>query len=474
MPQGAKAGRYPLPPCPVRPRLLVACRSIAHAGSSWAGRMAMLSFQVTWREAAIASLCALVVAALAAVASRRAAGARWGRVAKIAWEAGMLLGLYALWQFAGSLSDASRLGAVRRAEWIWHFERAIALPSETAIQRVFLPHPLLVQGLNLYYAVLHFPVLIGCLIWLFIGHRGRYWQLRTTVVLFTAGALLIQLIPVAPPRLLPGDGMIDTALHYGQSVYGPNTGIDTDQMSAMPSVHVGWALLVAAAVVTTVRSRWRWLVLAYPALTALAVTVTANHFWLDGIAAAALLALVLLAQGAARAARPALATRFAQATRLARATRLALVTRRPWATPLTGQGRVVLPPEPATPPPEPAALPPGPAGRQLVRAGRAAPVPEPSSQAEPAGHAAPQPRPTAAWAGPGTPGRRPAGAGKAPHGAGTVSPPAGSRRGTGARTAASRPATAVTRARASRDCPGHTPSSGPSGRAGRSREQGGR
>jgi len=427
----------------------------------------MLSFQVTWREAAIASLCALVVAALAAVASRRPAGPRWGRVTKIAWEAGLLLGLYALWQFAGSLSDASPLGAVRRAEWIWHFERAIALPSETAVQRVFLPHPLLVQALNLYYAVLHFPVLIGCLIWLFIRHRGRYWHVRTTVVLFTAGALLIQLIPVAPPRLLPGDGMIDTALHYGQSVYGPNTGIDADQLSAMPSVHVGWALLVAVVVVTTARSRWRWLALAYPALTALAVTVTANHFWLDGIAAAALLALVLIAQRTARAAGPALATR------LARVTHLALAVRLPWGTPPTGQGRAVLPPEPAAASPEPAALLLGP-GRELVRAGRAAPVPEPSPQPEPARQAASQPRPAAAWVGRGTPGRVPAGAGKPPRGAGAAPPPAGSRRGTGARTAASRPATAVTRARASRDCPGHTPSPGPTGRAGRSREQGGR
>jgi hypothetical protein len=399
--------------------------------------MAMLSFQVTWGEAGIASLCALVVAALAAVAGRRAEGPRWGRVAKVAWEAGLLVGLYALWQFAGDLSDASPLGAVRRAEWIWHFERAIALPSEVAVQRVFLPHPLLVQALNLYYAVLHFPVLIGCLIWLFLRHRGRYWQVRTTVVLFTAGALLIQLIPVAPPRLLPGDGMIDTALHYGQSVYGPNTGIDADELSAMPSVHVGWALLVAVVVVTTARSRWRWLALAYPALTALAVTVTANHFWLDGIAAAALLALVLIAQRATRIARPALATY------LARIMRLALAPRGASAAALTAQGP-------------------------------AAPEPESSPRPEPAGQAASQPRP-AAWAGPCPPGRAPAGAGKAPCGAAAVSPPPGSRRGAGARTAASRPATAaVTRARAPRNCPGHTPSPGPSGRAGRARGKGGR
>jgi hypothetical protein len=68
----------------------------------------------------------------------------------------------------------------------------------------------------------------------------------------------------------------------------------------MPSVHVGWALLIALTVICVSRSRWRWLILVYPALTTLAVVVTANHFWLDGVAAAALLALALLAQRAGR------------------------------------------------------------------------------------------------------------------------------------------------------------------------------
>jgi hypothetical protein len=47
-------------------------------------------------------------------------------------------------------------------------------------------------------------------------------------------------------------------------------------------------------------SRWRWLALGYPALTLLAVVVTANHFWLDGIVAALLLALALVVQRAGR------------------------------------------------------------------------------------------------------------------------------------------------------------------------------
>jgi hypothetical protein len=61
----------------------------------------------------------------------------------------------------------------------------------------------------------------------------------------------------------------------------------------MPSVHVGWAVLVAIAIIATTRSRWRWLALLYPVMTTLAVVVTANHFWLDGVVAALILALVL-------------------------------------------------------------------------------------------------------------------------------------------------------------------------------------
>src|SRR5690348_14220588 len=215
----------------------------------------------------------------------------------------MLLGLFALWTYAGSKSEVSLAEAMHRAAWIWHAERDVGLPSEQALQQVFLPHPVLAQALNWYYAVLHFPVLIGCLVWLFVGHRGEYWRVRTLVLGVTAVSLLVQFIPGAPPRLLPLTGMTDTGLTYGQSVYGTHAGIDADQLSAMPSIHIGWALLVALVVVATARSRWRWLALAYPALTTLAVVVTANHFWLDGIAAAVLVALVLLVQRAGRAVR---------------------------------------------------------------------------------------------------------------------------------------------------------------------------
>ncbi len=267
----------------------------------------MPHLELSWPQAAILA-AVLAAAAVVLVRTRRARLVATGR---FTGEAALLVGLFALWQYAGSFGFLSPDGALPRGQWLWDAERWLHLPSETALQDAFLPHPLLIQFANLYYAVLHFPVLLGTLAWLFVWHRDRYRPARTTVVLFTAAALLIQFIPVAPPRLLTGTGLVDTAARYGQSVYGSVGGFDADQFSAMPSVHVGWSIIVAVAVVGALRSRWRWLAVLYPVLTTLIVVVTANHYWLDGVAAGLLVGAALAVQKAGRSVRLAMLTRTA-------------------------------------------------------------------------------------------------------------------------------------------------------------------
>jgi hypothetical protein len=256
----------------------------------------MIDLELTWQQAGAAA-GGLIAASLALRASRRE---RLASTAVFAQETGFVLGLFALWQLAGSFTVIGPGGALARSRWIWHFERTVHLPSEAAIQRLFLPHPLLVQFFNLYYDSLHFPVLVATLVWLFVWHRDRYKRIRTTLVGLTGLCLLVQLIPVAPPRMLPGTGMVDTAVEYHQSVYATTAGFDPDQLSAMPSVHVGWAILVAIAIIGTARTRWRWFAVLYPMMTTLAVIVTANHFWLDGIVAGLILVLVLAVQAGTR------------------------------------------------------------------------------------------------------------------------------------------------------------------------------
>jgi hypothetical protein len=256
----------------------------------------MINLELSWPQAAAAA----GGLAVATVALRRVRRPRPQSARIFTQETALVLALFALWQYAGSFAIMGPGGALARSRWIWHAERLSHLPSEEWVQRLFLPHPLLVELFNLYYDSLHFPVLIACMIWLFVRHRDSYRRLRTTLVALTGACLLIQLVPVAPPRMLPGTGLVDTAVQYHQSVYAATAGFEPDELSAMPSVHVGWAVLVAVAVIGTLRSRWRWLALLYPALTTLAVVVTANHFWLDGIVAAGLLGLVLLVQAAGR------------------------------------------------------------------------------------------------------------------------------------------------------------------------------
>jgi hypothetical protein len=217
-------------------------------------------------------------------------------------EAGILLTLFALWQLVGQFSLMSGDHALDRAAWIHRTELRLGLPDEASWQAAVTPYPVLVRLANYYYAVMHFAVMIAMLLWLFLRHRDRYPWVLTTVVLVTASCLLIQFIPVAPPRMLSDSGFVDVAAEYGQSVYsGGVGGIHADELSAMPSVHVAWCVLVSVAVIAVAKSPWRWLILLHPLATVTVVVVTANHFWADGIVAVLLLLLAYAAQyGAGR------------------------------------------------------------------------------------------------------------------------------------------------------------------------------
>jgi hypothetical protein len=251
---------------------------------------------LSWQQGA-GLAAGLFAAGLALSASGRPRLVPLGPLAR---EAGFIAGLYALWQLAASATVMGPEGAFSRGEWIERVERDWHLPLELDAQHLITPHPWLAQVCNLYYATMHFAALGALLLWLFVRYRDRYPPVRTTIVLLTAACLLIQLVPVAPPRLLPDLGYVDTAEQYGQSVYTALQAVGPDQLSAMPSVHVGWAVLIGVVVVRISPSPWRWLVLIHPAITIFVVAATANHFWLDGIVAVALLALAMAGQWAAR------------------------------------------------------------------------------------------------------------------------------------------------------------------------------
>jgi hypothetical protein len=249
-------------------------------------------------EADICAGCQLSFSAQlrAAVAPAPDQKARATRYALGLREVVIVLGLFVVWRVASAVSIGGTDAAFARGRWIYHVERVLGVGNEVGVQAGVLGHPVVVQLLDLFYLAAHLGSLVVFLPWLFIRHRTHYTRWRNTIAVFTLVSLLVQLISVAPPRLLPQYGFVDTAMRYKQSAYTSLGQGMVGQLSSMPSIHVGWAIAVAIAVITVSRSKWRWLVVLHPIATCYAVVATANHFWLDGVAAAILLGIVLGAQ----------------------------------------------------------------------------------------------------------------------------------------------------------------------------------
>jgi PAP2 superfamily protein len=196
---------------------------------------------------------------------------------------------YTLGRFAATTHpDGSYVHASR----IWDLERWWHVPNEATVQRAALGSSQLMDLANLHYQLGYVVSVVGTLVWLYVRHPGHYtWYRRFLTLVTFIGLIGHILYPMAPPRLLAGDNVVDTAQVFGHAVYGPvGTGL-SNQFAAMPSLHVGWAVVVAVGVVAVLRTPWRWLAVLHPLVTLLVVVVTGNHFWMDGIVATVIVAV---------------------------------------------------------------------------------------------------------------------------------------------------------------------------------------
>ncbi|MFD6244442.1 phosphatase PAP2 family protein [Streptomyces roseolus] len=209
----------------------------------------------------------------------------------------LVTGLFLVYKFGRLLANGHERRAFRNADLVWDAERALHLPGEGAVQQLLLHGEPLIRVANTYYAAVHFPATLAFLAWLYWRHPAHYVWSRRVLALVTGAALALHiLIPLAPPRLLAASGLVDTARVYGPSVYGavPETDSMANQFAAMPSLHFGWALMVAIGLIAATRSPLRRWWLLHPAITLLVIVGTANHYWLDAVAAAVLLGFALL------------------------------------------------------------------------------------------------------------------------------------------------------------------------------------
>jgi hypothetical protein len=196
---------------------------------------------------------------------------------------GALLALYLLLRFSmkGEIGDA-----VGNAHRVVRVERAFGVFSEGNLQSLALHSHDVIRFLNGYYLLAHFSISALFFAWMLIRHPDSYPTCRRILIVMTAIGLAIHAIyPLAPPRMLPDMGFIDTGRLFGPSPYGDTSKGLANQFAAMPSLHFGWALLVAWGANRFSTSPWRRLLMLHPLLTLAAIIITANHYWLDAAVA---------------------------------------------------------------------------------------------------------------------------------------------------------------------------------------------
>jgi len=213
--------------------------------------------------------------------------ARWIR------EILLIVAVYVGYSLVRSALGGSSGLAGDNAQRIISIERALGIFHERSVQQ-FLDDPSVIRPINTFYALAHFSVTLGVLLGLFL-RRSDYSLRRNAIMATTALALVgYALFPLMPPRLYPGDGIIDSlAVHGAPWTYTrESAGPISNQFSAMPSLHVAWALWCTWAVWQEVRRGWiRTVAIGYSAMAIVAVIATGNHFVLD-IAGAAIVVTV--------------------------------------------------------------------------------------------------------------------------------------------------------------------------------------
>jgi hypothetical protein len=217
----------------------------------------------------------LALARIRGAAQRRRPGTGWRRQLALFGAAYLVYNL-ARWIFAGDLAPARE-----HARWIVELERGAGVAVEGSVQHALDTGAASWLLSNVYLAA-QFVVVPGGLIWFYRRRPQVYRGLRNTLLATWLIAVpIFALFPVAPPRLA-GMGIVDTVSEQaGVALTGRST-IFYNQLAAVPSLHVGFA--VAVGVAFAVALRWRWakvLALLWGPLVSVSVVATGNHYFFD-------------------------------------------------------------------------------------------------------------------------------------------------------------------------------------------------
>jgi hypothetical protein len=190
--------------------------------------------------------------------------------------------------------------AFSNADSLIQVERSLGIFWEVQLQSLIIGNEFLVDFFNWVYIWGHLPVVGALAIWIYFFRPAIFARYRNAFLISGAiGLVFFVTLPMAPPRFIMELGFIDTVTLYDEAYHALQNPKFVNQYAAMPSLHLGWNLLVGLAVFETAKV-WIWKAfgLFLPIPMMFGIIFTGNHFILDAVAgvAVALAALWIAGQ----------------------------------------------------------------------------------------------------------------------------------------------------------------------------------
>ena len=200
---------------------------------------------------------------------------------RYAREPVILFSAYLFYYLGRSLATDAR-PAFENARYLMRLESQLGIFKEISLQSATISYDLVVHAFNLIYFYAHWPAIVAIGIYLFVTRPQVYTVTRNAFLISGAIALVFfVLFPVAPPRLATV-GIVDTL--------GMTVPLDYDNSplvnpyAALPSMHVGWALVLSLGLYLSTQRRFvRLLALSITPAMWIATVITGNHFIIDGL-----------------------------------------------------------------------------------------------------------------------------------------------------------------------------------------------
>ena len=210
-------------------------------------------------------------------------------------EASLVIGLCLVYAAVSSLpKDGIEHLARVNAERLIAFESSLGFFWETAWNRWLVgAGDGIATAFNWVYILTFLAVIPLAALVYYVAARGRYLHYRNVVVMSLLFALAAHAVfPVAPPRMMAEYGFVDTMNSFGPGWYDMRDVVYYfNAYAAMPSLHFAWAVFFGVLFIRQRSKLLKAVGVLYPLITLAAIVATANHYLMDAVAGALLMAL---------------------------------------------------------------------------------------------------------------------------------------------------------------------------------------